>query len=59
MRGDKANGPVFPNVLPNTGNYNPPAGSVSLNMAADNFRSPYTQQADVGIERQIDQHPGP
>lgn len=50
---DKASGPVFPNVLPNTGSYNPPAGSVSLNMAEDDFRSPYTQQADIGIERQI------
>jgi outer membrane receptor protein involved in Fe transport len=50
---DKANGPVFPNVLPNTGAFNPPAGSVSLNMADPNFRAPYTQQADIAIERQL------
>jgi outer membrane receptor protein involved in Fe transport len=50
---DKANGPVFPNVLPNTGAFNPPAGSVSLNIAAADFRTPYTQQADLAIERQL------
>jgi outer membrane receptor protein involved in Fe transport len=50
---DKAAGPVFPNVLPNSGSFNPPAGSVSLNLAASDFRSPYTQQADVAIERQL------
>lgn len=51
--GDKAAGPVFPNVLPNTGNFNPPTGSVSLNMAAADFRAPYTQQGDIAIERQL------
>jgi outer membrane receptor protein involved in Fe transport len=51
---DKAAGPVFPNVLPTTGQgFNPPAGSVSLNMAVDGFRTPYTQQANLGIERQL------
>jgi outer membrane receptor protein involved in Fe transport len=51
---DKASGPVFPNVLPtNSTSYNPPAGSVSLNMADQNFRAPYTQQADLAIERQL------
>src|SRR5207248_11139399 len=50
---DKANGTVFPNVRPNTGAFNPPAGSVSLNMAASDFRVPYTQQADIAIERQL------
>jgi hypothetical protein len=50
---DKANGPVFPNVLPNTAAFNPPAGSVSLNMASADFRAPYTQQADIAIERQL------
>jgi outer membrane receptor protein involved in Fe transport len=52
---DLAAGPVFPNVLPNTGNYNPPRGSVSLNIASQNFRDPYTQQADLAIERQLTQ----
>ena len=50
---DKATGPVFPNVLPNTGSFNPPAGSVSLNIASQDFRTPYTQQADIAIERQL------
>jgi outer membrane receptor protein involved in Fe transport len=51
---DKAAGPVFPNVLPtNSTTYNPPAGSVSLNMAASDFRAPYTQQADIAVERQL------
>jgi len=50
---DKANGPVFPNVLPGSAGFNPPAGSVSLNMAAADFRAPYTQQGDVAIERQL------
>jgi hypothetical protein len=50
---DKANGPVFPNVLPNTGSFNPPAGSVSLQIPDAKFRTPYTQQADIAIERQL------
>lgn len=51
---DKAAGPVFPFVLPtNSTSYNPPAGSVSLNMASKDFRSPYTQQADIAVERQL------
>ena len=52
--GDKAAGPVFPNVLPtNAAGYNPPAGSVSLNMAAKDFRAPYTEQADLALERKL------
>jgi hypothetical protein len=52
---DRAGGPSFPNVLPtNSSSYNPPAGSVSLNMASKDFRAPYTQQADIAIERQLD-----
>src|SRR3954454_1075142 len=50
---DKAAGPVFPNVLPNTGAFNPAAGSVSLTIPDANFRAPYTQQADIAIERQL------
>lgn len=51
---DKTNGPVFPNVLPtNATGYNAPAGSVSLNMASDHFRAPYTQQANLAVERQL------
>ena len=50
---DKTVGPVFPNILPSSASFNPPAGSVSLNMAIDGFRAPYTEQGDVAIERQI------
>jgi len=51
---DRAAGPVFPAALPtNATNYNPPAGSVNLNIAASDFRAPYTQQADLAIERQL------
>jgi hypothetical protein len=50
---DRANGPVFPNVLPGSANFNPPTGSVSLNMAAADFRAPYTEQADLAVERQL------
>jgi hypothetical protein len=50
---DKANGPVFPNVLPNSGAFSPPAGSVSLNIPDAHFRTPYTQQGDIAIERQL------
>ncbi len=50
---DKAGGPVFPNRLPNTGNYNPPVGSVNLNIASKDFRAPYTQQGDIAIEREL------
>jgi outer membrane receptor protein involved in Fe transport len=51
---DRAAGPVFPTVLPtNSTSFTPPAGSVSLNIAANDFRAPYTQQADLAIERQL------
>ena len=50
---DLANGPVFPNIVPNTAGLNPPPGSVSLNIAAKDFRSPYTQQGDLAIEREL------
>ncbi|HWC00775.1 MAG TPA: TonB-dependent receptor, partial [Bryobacteraceae bacterium] len=51
--GDKAAGPVFPNVLPNSDAYNPPVGSVSLNIASKDFRTPYTEQGDIAIEREL------
>jgi outer membrane receptor protein involved in Fe transport len=51
---DKANGPVFPNVFPsNAVGYSPPAGSVSLNLAANNLRDPYTEQGDLAFEHQL------
>jgi outer membrane receptor protein involved in Fe transport len=51
--GDRAAGPVFPNILPNAANFNPPPGSVNLNIAANDFRNPYTQQANFAIEREL------
>ena len=50
---DRAAGLVFPNVFPTNSNLNPPAGSVSLNIASKDFRAPYTEQADIGIERKL------
>jgi outer membrane receptor protein involved in Fe transport len=51
---DKAAGPVFPNVLPtNSTTFNPPAGSISLNIFSKDFRAPYTEQADLAIERAL------
>lgn len=45
---------TFPNVLPtNAANFNPPAGSVNLTMAGNDFRAPYTEQGDVAVERQL------
>ncbi len=49
---DQAIGPVFPAPLPTT-DRRPPVGSTSITFAADDFRTPYTQQADFGLERQI------
>jgi len=49
---DLAAGPVFPFVLPSL-DRQPPAGTVDVTFAADDFRNPYTQQADFGIEREI------
>ena len=50
---DRASGPVFPNVLPNSAGYEPLAGSVNLNLPAADFRAPYTEQGNVAIERQL------
>ncbi len=50
--GDLDVGPVFPNQIP-TPDRRPPAGSTSLTFAGENWRTPYTQQADFGIEQQI------
>src|SRR5579884_1710835 len=51
---DKAAGPVFPNVFPtNAIGFNPPAGSVSLNIAENNLRDPYTEQGNIAYERQL------
>lgn len=49
---DLALGPIFPNRIPDTGR-RPPVGSSSITFAGDDWRTPYTQQADFGIEHQI------
>ena len=49
---DLAAGPVFPNKLGSTNN-RPPAGSVSMTFASDDWRTPYTQQADLSVERDL------
>src|SRR5207248_8113134 len=43
--------PVFPNVFANAGNL--PQSSVSLQYAAPNFYSPYTQQGTLAVEREL------
>jgi len=45
-------GPVFPARLP-LSSTNLPSGSVSITFASPDFRNPYTQQADLSIERQL------
>ncbi len=49
---DLAAGPVLPGRLPLTAT-NLPTGSVDITYAAPNLRTPYTQQADLAIERQL------
>jgi hypothetical protein len=49
---DVALGPVFPGRLPGI-DRNPPAGTVDVTFAAPDFRNPYTQQGDIGIEREL------
>ena len=47
-----AAGPVYPNFLPST-SFAPPAGTVDITFADKNLRNPYTQQANVGIQREL------
>jgi hypothetical protein len=48
----QAGSPVFPNVVPSATGL--PGGAISLNFADQNsFRSPYTQQGTLAIERQL------
>ena len=47
-----AAGPVFPNRLAAT-ERTPPAGTVALTFAAGDFRNPYTQQGDLGLEHAL------
>jgi hypothetical protein len=52
LAADLAAGPIFPLPLPSL-DRQPPAGTVDVTFAGDDFRNPYTQQADLGIEREI------
>jgi Carboxypeptidase regulatory-like domain/TonB dependent receptor len=45
-----AAGPVYPNRLPNSSSA---AGSSTIQFAAPNLRTPYTEQGDFAIERQL------
>ena len=47
-----AAGPVFPNKLPLTAT-NLPQGSVDVIFAAPDLRTPYVQQGDLALERQL------
>jgi hypothetical protein len=57
---DRAVGPVFPNILPLEfgTTRTPPAGTVDVQFASSDFRSPYTQQADLAVERQLTENLG-
>jgi hypothetical protein len=57
---DLAAGPVFPNIMPPEfgTTRTPPPGSVDVQFAAEDFRSPYTQQADIAVERELTQNLG-
>jgi len=43
--------PIFPNILPSATGL--PAGSVSLQYAAQGFHNPYSQQGNISLERQF------
>ncbi|MBI3682214.1 MAG: TonB-dependent receptor [Acidobacteria bacterium] len=54
---DQAIGPVFPRTLPGI-DRNPPAGTVDVTFAGPDFRNPYTEQGDIGIERELTRNLG-
>jgi hypothetical protein len=54
---DLANGPVFPNRLPNDGRPAPP-GTVDVTFASQDLRDPYTQQGNIAIEHEIGKNLG-
>lgn len=54
---DVAVGPSFPAPLANL-DRNPPVGTVTVNFADPNLSTPYTQQGDISIEREINSKMG-
>jgi len=54
---DLAAGPVFPAALAGI-DRNPPAGTVDVTFQAADWRNAYTQQGDLGIERQLRENLG-
>jgi hypothetical protein len=54
---DAAVGPVFPARLANL-DRNPPPGTVTIAFPDPNLATPYTQQGDVGIERELTKNMG-
>jgi hypothetical protein len=54
---DAALGPVFPSVLPGI-DRTPPAGTVDVTFQSPDWRNPYTQQGDIGVERQLRENLG-
>lgn len=49
---DRDAGPIFPARLADL-DRNPPPGTVSISFADPELATPYTQQADIGIEQQL------
>ena len=54
---DLALGPVFPRPLTGV-DRNPPAGTVDVTFQSPDWRNPYTQQGDIGVERQLRENLG-
>ncbi|MBL8213224.1 MAG: TonB-dependent receptor [Bryobacterales bacterium] len=54
---DLAVGPVFPSPLANL-DRTPPPGTVTLSFPDSNLATPYTQQGDVSLEREITRNMG-
>lgn len=54
---DAALGPVFPRLLPGI-DRNPPAGTIDKTFQSPDWRNPYTQQGDLGVERQLRENLG-
>jgi outer membrane receptor protein involved in Fe transport len=57
VAGDAAAGPRFPERLANL-DRNPPPGTVTMAFADTNLATPYTQQGDLSLEREINSKMG-